>query len=32
VTYGRYLTFAPLAIARAEGYFRDQGIDVELVT
>jgi len=31
VTYGRYLTFAPLAIASAEGYFRDQGLDVELV-
>jgi len=31
VLYGRYLTFAPLAIAAAEGYFRDQGLDVELV-
>jgi len=31
VLYGRYLSSAPLAIAQAEGYFRDQGLDVELV-
>ncbi len=31
VLYGRYLSFAPLAIASAEGYFRDQALDVELV-
>jgi NitT/TauT family transport system substrate-binding protein len=31
VLYGRYLSFAPLAIASAEGYFRGQGLDVELV-
>lgn len=31
VIYGRYLSFAPLAIASAEGFFRGQGIDVELV-
>jgi NitT/TauT family transport system substrate-binding protein len=27
----RFLSFAPLAIARAEGYFRVQGLDVEMV-
>jgi len=27
----RFLSFAPLAIARAEGYFRAQGLDVEMV-
>ena len=32
VLYVRFLSFAPLAIARAEGYFRAQGLDVELVT
>lgn len=31
VLYGRYLTFAPLAIASAEGFFLAQGLDVELV-
>jgi NitT/TauT family transport system substrate-binding protein len=31
VLYGRYLSSAPLAIAHAEGFFRDQGLDVELV-
>jgi NitT/TauT family transport system substrate-binding protein len=31
VLYGRHLLFAPLAIANAEGYFRDQGFDIELV-
>jgi len=31
VLYVRYLSFAPLAIAQAEGYFRDQGLEVELV-
>jgi NitT/TauT family transport system substrate-binding protein len=31
VLYGRYLSSAPLAIANAEGFFRDQGLDVELV-
>jgi len=31
VIYGRYLTFAPLAIASAEGFFGAQGLDVELV-
>jgi NitT/TauT family transport system substrate-binding protein len=31
VLYGRYLSFAPLAIADAEGRFREQGLDVELV-
>lgn len=31
VLYGRYLAFAPHAIAVAEGYFRAQGLDVELV-
>lgn len=29
--FGRYLSFAPLAIAGAEGYFTAQGLDVELV-
>jgi len=32
VLYVRFLSFAPLAIARAEGFFRAQGLDVELVT
>ena len=32
VLYVRYLSFAPLAIAQAEGYFRAQGLDVELVS
>jgi NitT/TauT family transport system substrate-binding protein len=32
VLYVRYLSFAPLAIARAEGYFRAQSLDVELVS
>jgi NitT/TauT family transport system substrate-binding protein len=32
VLYVRFLSFAPLAIARAEGYFRTQGLDIELVT
>ncbi len=27
----RFLTFAPFAIARDEGYFRAQGLDVELI-
>jgi NitT/TauT family transport system substrate-binding protein len=31
VLYGRYLSFAPLAIAKAERYFEAQGLDVELV-
>jgi NitT/TauT family transport system substrate-binding protein len=31
VLYGRYLSFAPLAIAKAEGDFTAQGLDVELV-
>jgi NitT/TauT family transport system substrate-binding protein len=31
VLYGQYLTFAPLAIASAEGFFEAQGLDVELV-
>lgn len=31
VLYVRYLSFAPLAIAQAEGYFRAQGLEVELV-
>jgi len=31
VLYGRYLSFAPLAIARAEGFFDAQALDVELV-
>jgi NitT/TauT family transport system substrate-binding protein len=31
VLYGRHLLFAPLAIANAEGFFRAQGLDVELV-
>jgi ABC-type nitrate/sulfonate/bicarbonate transport system substrate-binding protein len=31
VLYGRYLSFAPLAIAKAEGDFAAQGLDVELV-
>lgn len=31
VLYGRYLSFAPLAIARYEGFFRSQGLEVELV-
>ena len=31
VLYVRFLSFAPLAIARAEGFFRAQGLDVELV-
>lgn len=31
VLYGRYLSFAPLAIAKAEGFFSTQGLDVELV-
>lgn len=31
VLYGRYLSFAPLAIARAEGFFAAQALDVELV-
>lgn len=32
VLYLRFLSFAPLALARAEGYFRAEGLDVELVT
>ncbi len=32
VLYVRYLSFAPFAIAQAEGYFRAQGLDVELVS
>jgi NitT/TauT family transport system substrate-binding protein len=32
VLYVRYLSFAPLAIAQAEGYFRSQGLEVELVS
>jgi ABC-type nitrate/sulfonate/bicarbonate transport system substrate-binding protein len=31
VLYGRYLSYAPLAIASAEGFFAAQGLDVELV-
>ena len=31
VLYGRYLSFAPFAIANAEGFFAAQGLDVELV-
>jgi NitT/TauT family transport system substrate-binding protein len=31
VTYGRYLSFAPLAIASAEGFFEAQGLDVDLI-
>jgi NitT/TauT family transport system substrate-binding protein len=31
VLYGRYVASAPLAIARAEGFFSAQGLDVELV-
>jgi NitT/TauT family transport system substrate-binding protein len=31
VLHERYLSFAPIAIAQAEGYFRDQGLDVEWV-
>jgi NitT/TauT family transport system substrate-binding protein len=32
VLYVRFLSFAPIAIAQAEGYFRSQGLDVEMVT
>ena len=32
VLYVRFLSFAPIAIAQAEGFFRAQGLDVELVT
>lgn len=32
VLYVRFLSFAPLAIARVEGYFRAQELDVELVS
>lgn len=31
VLYSPYLTFAPLAIASAEGFFEAEGLDVELV-
>ena len=31
VLHERYLSFAPIAIARAEGFFRAQGLDVEWV-
>ena len=31
VLHERYLSFAPIAIAQAEGYFRAQGLDVEWV-
>ncbi len=31
VLYGRYLAFAPHAIAMAEGFFEAQGLDVEFV-
>jgi ABC-type nitrate/sulfonate/bicarbonate transport system substrate-binding protein len=31
VLYERYLSFAPFAIANAEGFFAAQGLDVELV-
>jgi NitT/TauT family transport system substrate-binding protein len=31
VLYGRYLAFAPFTIARDEGFFRAQGLDVEFV-
>jgi NitT/TauT family transport system substrate-binding protein len=31
VFFGRYLSFAPIAIANAEGFFRSQALDVELV-
>jgi ABC-type nitrate/sulfonate/bicarbonate transport system substrate-binding protein len=31
VFYGRYLAFAPLAIASVEGFFQSQGLDVEMV-
>ena len=31
VLYVRLTSFAPLAIARDEGFFRAQGLDVELV-
>ncbi|HQR47110.1 MAG TPA: ABC transporter substrate-binding protein [Thermoanaerobaculia bacterium] len=32
VLYVRFLSFAPIAIAQAEGYFRSEGLDVEMVT
>ncbi|HUM02579.1 MAG TPA: ABC transporter substrate-binding protein [Thermoanaerobaculia bacterium] len=32
VLFVRFLSFAPLAIAEAEGYFRSQGLEVEPVT
>ena len=32
VLYVRFLSFAPIAIAQAEGFFRAQGLEVELVT
>ncbi len=31
VLYGRYLAFAPFAIASTEGYFAAQGLDVEFI-
>jgi NitT/TauT family transport system substrate-binding protein len=31
VLFGRYLSFAPLAIAKAEGSFEAHGLDVELI-
>lgn len=32
IGYTPYLTMSPMVIAEAEGYFEEQGIDVELVT
>lgn len=31
VSFERHLGWSPLMVARAEGYFRDEGLDVELV-
>jgi NitT/TauT family transport system substrate-binding protein len=32
MSFERHLVFAPFMIAQAEGYFRDEGLDVEFVT
>lgn len=32
VSYSSHISFGPLMIAQADGYFRDEGLDVEFVT
>lgn len=32
VSYSRHISWGPLLIAQAEGFFRDEGLDVEFVT